>query len=103
MLHTAYKVAYTRNAYGDYVTTASLTAIPCHFRFINEVITSNPNEVAQSDAMAWFNPNAGLAKDALLRINGEYYRVEKIIEGRRLHDTAVQFVKCYLAKYGDML
>lgn len=99
MLHTAYKVAYTRNAYGDYITTR-LAKLPCHFRFINEVITSNPNEAVQSDAMAWFNPDAGLNKDGLLKINGENYRIEKVVEGRRLHSTNVQFIKCYLAKYG---
>jgi hypothetical protein len=99
MLHTAQVITHTRNAYGDYVATAS-TTIKCHFRFINEMITTGYNEAVQSDAMAWFEPDSGIVRESLVRIDGDYYRVEKVIKARKLRNPNVQFIKAYLAHYG---
>ena len=44
MLHTAYKVSYTRNAYGDYLT-ATQTYVKCHFREINNQVTDTNAEI----------------------------------------------------------
>lgn len=99
MLHQAYKVNYTRNAYGDYTATGS-QAIKCHFRYINEIITSNTDEQIQSDAIAWFEPDANIEINDLVLVDGDHYRVEKLIRARKLRSTTVQFKKAYLAKYG---
>jgi hypothetical protein len=99
MNHTAFKIAYTRNEYGDYVATTS-TAIPCHFRHINEVVSSNYNETIQSDAMAWFEPDSGIDRESIVKIDGEHYRVEKAVKARRLRSPTVQFIKTYLLHYG---
>lgn len=99
MLHTAYKVSYTRNAYGDYVTSTE-TTLKCHFREINQQVTDNNDETIQSDAMAWFEPDAGIDRKSIVRIQGMYYRVERIIKARKLHNSNVQFLKCELLKYG---
>lgn len=99
MLHTAYKVTTTRNAYGDFVASASI-AIPCHFRYITEQVSASANEMIQSDAMAWFNPDSGIEKEDILRIDDEHFRVERVTKARRLRDPAVLFIKVSLLKYG---
>lgn len=99
MLHTAFKVNYTRNAYGDYTATGSV-AMKCHFRYINEVLTNNPNEVIQSDAMAWFEPDANVGINDIILIDGNHYRIEKMIRARKLRSTTIIFKKAYLALYG---
>lgn len=101
MMHTAYKVTQTRNEYGDFTGT-TLTAIPCHFRYITEQITGGPNEQIQSDAMAWFEPDSGIEKKDILKLDDEYFRVERVIKARRLRSSVVQFIKVELLKYGQI-
>lgn len=99
MLHTAYKVTTTRNEYGDFIASVS-TALACHFRYITQQVTDTNNQTIQSDAMAWFNPDSGIAKEDIIRIDDEYFRVERLIKARRLRDPAVLFIKTELLKYG---
>lgn len=99
MLHTAYKVTLTRNGYGD-LTGTVLTAMPCHFRYITEQVTGSPNEVVNSDAMAWFEPDSGIDRKDIIKFDGEYFRVERVTKARRLRDPSVQFLKVELLKYG---
>lgn len=99
MLHTAYKVTTTRNAYGDYVASGT-TPLPCHWRSITMVSTNSSNEQIDSDAMAWFEPDSGVVKGDLIKFEGEHYRVERLTEARRLRDPKVVFIKCEMLKYG---
>lgn len=99
MLHTAYKVVNTRNAYGDYVASSS-TALVCHFRYITQTVTSTSAETIQSDAMAWFEPDSGIQRGDIIKYEDEFFRVERIIKARRLRETRVQFIKTELLKYG---
>lgn len=99
MLHKAYKINYSRSGYGDYIATSS-TAINCHFRYINDVISNNPNEQIQSDAMAWFHPDADISLSDIILVDGNHYRIEKLIRARKLRSTAIQFKKAYLQLYG---
>jgi len=98
MNHTAYKVAYTRSGYGDYVRGAE-TAIICHFRVISELV-QNSAETVQSDAMAWFEPDSDIQKGDIIAFQGIDYIVERLTEARRLRDTSIQFIKTELLKYG---
>lgn len=100
MLHTAYKATSTRNAYGDYIASGE-TALACHFREINQHIVDN-NEYIESDAMAWFEPDSGIEEKDIVKIHGLHYQVEKVIKARRLRQSAVQFIKTELTKYGDI-
>jgi len=101
MLQTAYKVTQTRNGYGDLVGT-TLTPLPCHFRYITEQVSGGANEQINSDAMAWFEPDSGIVRSDVLKIDNEYFRVERIIKARRLHNPTVQFLKVELLKYGQI-
>lgn len=99
MLHTAYKVTTTRNAYGDFIASTS-TELPCHFRYITSQVSTNPNEMIQSDAQAWFESDSGVQKEDILEIDGEHFRVERLVKARRLRNPAVLFLKVDLLKYG---
>lgn len=99
MLHTAYKVSYTRNAYGDYIASGT-TALKCHVRIINDIQISAMNEQIQSDALMWFEPDSGVQKEDVIKFEGEHYRVERLTEARRLREPNVQFIKCEMSKYG---
>lgn len=98
MLHTAYKVTTTRDAYGSFVASTT-TILKCHVRYIINQISDN-NEVIQSDLMVWFEPDSGVVLKDIVKIDGEHYRIERITKARRLRDTTVQFLKCDLLKYG---
>lgn len=98
MLHKAYKVTTTRNAYGDF-TASGETALNCHFRYITEQVSGN-NETIQSDAMAWFEPDANINRKDIIKFDGEHFRVERVIKARKLRDPTIQFIKVELLKYG---
>ena len=101
MFQTAYKVSYTRNAYGDFVAGAE-TKLKCHFRHISEAVSGVSNETVQADALAWFEPNADINREDILKIEGTHWRVERLIKARKLRDLSVQFIKVELLKYGTI-
>jgi len=96
---TAYLQTVTRNAYGDFSTNDE-TELACHFREINETVILGQNEQVQSDAMAWFSPDSEVDKGSIIKVYDEFYRVERVIKARTLNSSAIQFIKCYLIKYG---
>lgn len=98
MLHIAHKVTTTRNAYGDYLSSAE-TALKCHFRYITQQIIDG-NETIQCDAMAWFEPDSGIDRNSIIKFEGEHFKVERVIQARRLRSPEVQFIKVELFKYG---
>lgn len=50
--------------------------------------------------MAWFEPDSGVVKDSIVKINDVYYKARRIVLARKLRSTQVQFIKVYLNKYG---
>lgn len=101
MMHTAYKVNTTRNAYGDFIASTS-ASYKCHIREINQVITTSNDETVQSDAMAWFEPDADIQEQDIIKFEDTHYRVERITKARRLRNPAVLFLKCDLLRYGQI-
>lgn len=99
MYNTAYKVTTTRNSYGDYTASGS-TALPCHFRDITQVGSNDGNEQFDCDAMAWFEPDSGIAKNDILQIDGSHYQVDRVVRARKLRSKEVQFIKTELNSYG---
>lgn len=99
MLHTAYKVTSTRNAYGDFIPSGEV-ALKCHVRIVTDAVTDGGNEEINSDAMMWFESDSGVAKQDIIKYNGVHYRIERVTEARRLRDPNIQFIKCDLLKYG---
>jgi len=99
MNHTAYKVTTTRNAYGDF-TASGETALKCHVRIITFHNSTNADETTDSDALMWFEPDSGVVKQDIIKFEGTHYRVDRVVEARRLRSPAVQFLKVELMKYG---
>ena len=99
MLHTAHKVIQTRNVYGDYTATGSIT-LKCHVRIITDIVTTSNNESYQSNAIMWFEPDSGVVKEDIIEFNGQHYRVEQMVEARKLRNPSVQFLKCTMQIYG---
>ena len=99
MFHTAYKITSARNAYGDYTASGQIS-LKCHVRMINDLVTSSSNEQIQSDAMMWFEPDSGVVKGNIIKFEDVYYRVERLVEARRLRNPTVLFLKCDMLKYG---
>lgn len=99
MLHTAYKVTTTRNAYGDYIASGE-TALACHFRDITQVAQRDRNEQIDADALAWFEPDSGIVKNDIVKIEGQHFQVDRVIKARKLRNPNVQFIKCELVIYG---
>ena len=92
MLHTAHKVIQTRNVYGDYTATGSIT-LKCHVRIITDIVTTSNNESYQSN-------DSGVVKEDIIEFNGQHYRVEQMVEARKLRNPSVQFLKCTMQIYG---
>jgi len=101
MNQTAYKLTTSRNAYGDF-TVSGQVAHKCHFRYITEQITSQTNETINSDAMAWFEPDSGIDRKDIIKIDDEFFRVERVTKARRLRSPSVLFIKVDLLKYGNI-
>lgn len=101
MYHTAYRVVTTANAYGDKVASGTV-AYKCHVRIINEAVTASNDETTQCDAMFWFEPDTPVVKNAIWKFQGEHYRVERIIEARKLRNPQLQFIKVEMLKYGQI-
>lgn len=99
MHFTATKQIYSRNAYGDKIVS-STADYPCHFRDITSVNYNSDNEVALSDAMAWFMPDAPIDKDDIVKIDSRYWTVKKCNPAHDLDSGAVEFIKVYLDVYG---
>lgn len=98
---TCYKVSYTRDEYGDYVTTTN-TALKCHFRYITEQVTSENGETINSDALLWVEPDSGVDREDIIKFDNEYWRVERVVKARKLRNPNVQFIKCELLRYGTI-
>ncbi len=99
MFHTAHKVSYTSNAYGDRIAGAT-TALKCHVRIITMLSTSTANQQIECDALMWFEPDSAVVKDTIIKFEGEHYRVERLTQARKLRNPEVQFIKCEMMKYG---
>lgn len=98
MNKTAFKVTTTRNAFGDYIASGE-TSLRCHFRYITEQVVSG-NDQVQSDAMAWFEPDSGIDRKDILKIDGEHFIVERVIKAVGLRSPDTKFIKVELLKYG---
>jgi predicted nuclease of restriction endonuclease-like (RecB) superfamily len=48
----------------------------------------------------WFEPDSGVVKQDIIKFEGTHYRVDRVVEARRLRSPAVQFLKVELMKYG---
>jgi len=70
----------------------------CHFRDSQSTDITGVEELEMSDAMAWFAGDENVHQGDSVTVGGDTYRIVRTIDARRLGDTTVQFVKCYLQR-----
>lgn len=100
MLQTCEIFPVTINKFGEDVLGSSI-AYPCKFRYIDALDKQSNREGIQSDAMAWFETTTTVVEGSIFRVDGEVYRVQKIIKARRLNSNNILFIKTYLERYYD--
>lgn len=95
MVETCSKVQTTYNGYGDLVYGVVEANLPCLFRPIEAIQIANSNrEEVTIDGMFWLRPTDGWDRGDIILYNGEYFRIDKLIEARRrLVDNSLQFLK----------
>jgi len=98
MLQTCNVFPTTVNKFGEQVLGAT-TPIPCKFRYIDALDKAANREGIQSDAMAWFATGASVVEGTIFRVDGEVYRVHKIIKARRLYSSDIRFLKTYVERF----
>ena len=80
----------------------SAKSIKCRFRFITELDRTQNREGIRSDALLWISPKENIIQGTLVRYNNEVFRVDQIIEARRLRGETIYFKKCLLNKYAEV-
>lgn len=101
MAQEAEIVKTSRNKYGDFIVTSSET-ITCRFRVITELDLIGNREEMRSDALMWVRPDEDIAENTIVYYDGEYYKVQRVVEARRLRGGTVEFKKCLMEKYTNI-
>lgn len=92
-------VTATVNFYGDEKPDSS-TQVECKFRHITELDrTTNIEGETSADAIIWFEPDVNIQVGSIVGVDGEYWRVEKLIKARRLSGSDVVFLKALVKKH----
>jgi len=90
----------TYNKYGDQEYSAQ-SSETCRFREINDIGDANNSEYIRSDAMLWLEPTSSIVLGDIVKCEGSFYRVQKIINARKMTGQ-VHFKKCLLERYFDI-
>lgn len=103
MVHPCTLYTQTVDEYNDIRTTNSVSTT-CWYRDNNSVDAGTVNrEQESSDGMAWFKPAEVVSPGDVLTVDGQSYRIMKVIKARRLGQTSIQFVKCYLERFDSFI
>lgn len=98
MEQTCSIIKATQNKYGDQVLD-STEEIKCRFRWITELQHVSNREELQSDALLWTAGDENIDEGTIIKFDGEYFRVMRVTEARRLRGDTVYFKKCLMNKY----
>jgi hypothetical protein len=98
LTQTAEIVTTSTNAYGDQIPS-TLTELPCRFRYITDLDRrTNMEGITASDAIFHFEAGADVKEGTILKIEGLYWRVDKLVRARRMGDP-VLFLKAFVLKH----
>lgn len=95
MNQTCEIVSTTRNAYGDYQETQSVSS-KCHLRYITTVRRSSNGEEVQSDAMLWLPTDTQVDAGDIVHCDDTKFQVDRVNRARDLYSPIVHFLKCDL-------
>lgn len=94
MVETCSKVGNTYNGFGDQVFGVITADLPCLYRPISTLQPNNNIEQVTIEGIFWLRPSDGWDRGDIILYEGEYYRIDRLIVGkRRLVDNTTQFLK----------
>ena len=92
-------VQATINVYGDQISSGE-TNVMCRFRNITELDkTSNAEGVATADAIVWFEPSVSIEEGSIIKVDGKYWRIDRLIKARRMSSSAILFYKALVKRH----
>lgn len=92
-------VETTKDRYGDQTSTSE-TPVACRFRYVTELDKQVDAEGSfSSDAIIWLEPEVEVSEADIVKAEGLYWRVERVIKARKLAGSDVQFKKCYVNRH----
>lgn len=91
-------ITTTTDKHGDQKQSAS-TSLKCKFRYISATDKQVNSEAFISEAMMWFTPDSGIVETNILKFDNQYWRVDRLVQARRLSDPTIQFLKAFVNKH----
>ncbi len=86
--------------YGEQQYSSGVNEL-CRFREITGLMKNNNQELIDADAMSWHEPTSTIQEGSIIRVENNFYRVEKRIMARKFGGK-VEFIKCLLQRYTDV-
>jgi hypothetical protein len=87
------------NVYGDQIPSNE-TSVMCRFRNITELDhLPNMEGVDAADAIVWFEPDVDIEEGSIIKVDGEYWRIDRLIKARRLSSSAIVFLKALVRRH----
>lgn len=91
------------DVHGDQVEGSSL-AVNCRFRYITELDkAANAEIVNTTDAIIWLSPDVNVQEGTIMFAESQYWRISRLVRARRMKGNTVEFLKCYVKKYEDLV
>lgn len=99
LIQDAYIVNTTTDKHGDQ-KQSSLTAIKCKFRY-NTIMDKNVYRegLDASDAIVWLADDVSVSEGTIIKIDSDYWRVDRLIKAKNMKSTDVQFNKAFVNKH----
>ena len=92
-------VQATINIYGDQISGGE-TNVMCRFRNITELDKgSNIEGIDTADAIVWFEPDVSIEEGSIIKVDDEYWRIERLIKARRIASSDILFYKALVKKH----
>jgi hypothetical protein len=89
------------NRFGDYVEQDG-AQYRCRFRDITDISELPNNETTGSQAILWLDANAPVQRGTIVKIENEYFRIDRITKARKLTSSNVEFIKCLVEYHGGI-
>lgn len=86
-------IGVEQDDFGDMVQESTET-LPCRWRNITLVRRGSHQDGSDSDSLVHFQPDAPVYRGAILKYQGEYYKVDAITYAKKIASNTVEFIKC---------
>ena len=87
------------DVYGDQIPSDE-TVVSCRFRLITQIERgANTEGSAAADAILWFEPDVEIEEGGIIKADGSYWRIQKIVKARKIANDEVHFLKAYVQRH----